>query len=72
MQYAKQLLPVHHSRFALANHPWDEPLIQITSNHKDSGISVLTPQIGECVSLSDSNHQFKTWWKDELVVVNNH
>lgn len=60
---AKRILPVHNSRFALANHPWDAPLNEITANHADSGISVLTPQIGEPVSLRDTPQTFTKWWK---------
>ena len=33
---AKRLLPVHSSKFALANHPWDEPLTTISKNCKES------------------------------------
>ncbi len=62
---AQRILPVHHSRFALANHSWDEPLNEITSNHSDSDISVLTPQMGQAVSLNGTIQQFSKWWKDE-------
>ena len=58
-----QILPVHHSKFALANHPWDEPLNKIVENHTDSTISVLTPQIGELVLLKGSTQTFGKWWK---------
>lgn len=60
----KKILPVHHSKFALANHPWDEPLNKITENHADSGISVLTPKIGEPIFLKDSTQIFVQWWKE--------
>jgi len=62
---ARRILPVHNSRFALANHPWDEPLNKITENHADSGISVLTPKIGEPVLLKDSIQHFEKWWQYE-------
>ncbi|WP_340112601.1 MBL fold metallo-hydrolase [Maribellus mangrovi] len=60
---AENILPVHNSKFALANHPWDEPLNKIMTNKADSEIAVLTPQIGEPVLLSDSTQTFKMWWK---------
>ncbi|MDX8339418.1 MBL fold metallo-hydrolase [Draconibacterium sp. IB214405] len=60
---SKKILPVHHSKFALANHPWDEPLNKITENHADSGISVLTPKIGEPIFLKDNTQTFRQWWK---------
>ena len=59
---AKRILPVHHSKFALSNHPWDEPLNKISENHLDGDISVLTPQIGEPVFLH-SSQTFGKWWK---------
>ncbi|PTN09282.1 L-ascorbate metabolism protein UlaG (beta-lactamase superfamily) [Mangrovibacterium marinum] len=62
---ARCILPVHNSKFALANHPWDEPLNKVIENHTDSGISVLTPMIGAPVLLNDSTQQFEKWWNDE-------
>ncbi len=59
----KRILPVHNSKFALANHPWDEPLNKITENHIDSGISVITPQIGEPFFLKDTTQEFSRWWE---------
>ena len=60
----KRILPVHHSRFALANHPWDEPLNKIVDNQSDSTVSVITPEIGQTVFLRDTTQVFKKWWKD--------
>lgn len=62
---SKRILPVHNSRFALANHPWDEPLNKMTENHVDSNISVITPKIGELIYLEDSTQHFSKWWKNE-------
>nr|WP_319400693.1 MBL fold metallo-hydrolase [uncultured Carboxylicivirga sp.] len=61
---AKRILPVHNSRFALANHPWDEPLDKIGDNQSDSTASVITPEIGQTVFLRDKNQVFKKWWKN--------
>ena len=60
---AKKILPVHNSKFALANHQWDEPLNKITENNANKEIPVLTPEIGEPVFLKDSTQNFKNWWK---------
>lgn len=60
---AGSILPVHNSKFALASHPWDEPLDKITENHVDTGIEVWTPKMGEPVLLKDSIHNFTDWWK---------
>lgn len=59
---AKQILPVHNSRFALANHPWDEPLNKVAENQLSSAIPVITPKMGEPVFLKDSTQTFEKWW----------
>jgi L-ascorbate metabolism protein UlaG (beta-lactamase superfamily) len=62
---AKKLLPVHSSKFTLANHAWDEPLIKISqlNNSAKDPIPLVTPMIGEAVRLDDNNQKFKNWWK---------
>lgn len=59
---ASRIFPVHSSKFALANHPWDEPLIQLTEFNKFYNIPLITPMIGEVVNLDDSNQKFEQWW----------
>lgn len=59
---AKALLPVHSSKFKLANHPWDEPLIQVTETAEKENQRILTPMIGEVVNLKDSAQVFSKWW----------
>ncbi|HET7819266.1 MAG TPA: MBL fold metallo-hydrolase [Bacteroidia bacterium] len=61
---AKQLLPVHNSKFAIANHSWDDPLSKITELNKKVNIRLITPKIGELVDLSDSTQKFSEWWKN--------
>jgi L-ascorbate metabolism protein UlaG (beta-lactamase superfamily) len=61
---AVKLLPVHSSKFALATHPWDEPLATIARNCQESGVSLLTPMIGEVVNLKDNNQKFSRWWEN--------
>jgi L-ascorbate metabolism protein UlaG (beta-lactamase superfamily) len=61
---ARRLLPVHSSKFALAIHPWDEPLITISKNSEMSGVSLITPMIGEAVYLKDNNRKFSRWWEN--------
>ena len=60
---ARRILPVHHSKFALSNHPWDEPLSRISENPESGDIPVLTPQIGEPVFLLGDRQHFSNWWK---------
>lgn len=59
---AKRLLPVHSSKFKLAYHPWNEPLNKITMLNGDHGISLVTPMIGEELSLNDVNRKYSRWW----------
>ncbi len=60
---AKIVLPIHNSKFALAHHTWNEPLNRITAAHDSSSFMLITPMIGEVVSLRDSTFSFKQWWK---------
>lgn len=59
---AKRLFPVHSSKFVMANHPWDEPLVKITELNQEYDIPLVTPIIGEIVNLNDTNQSFKQWW----------
>jgi L-ascorbate metabolism protein UlaG (beta-lactamase superfamily) len=61
---AKRLFPVHSSKFALAIHPWDEPLATLAKNSKKAGIQLITPIIGEVVYLKDNNQEFSHWWEN--------
>lgn len=48
---AKTYLTVHHSKYALAKHRWDEPL-RNAENMKDiDSLNVLVPEIGEKIEL---------------------
>lgn len=61
---AEHIIPVHAAKFALALHPWNEPLQKITSLGKEKELHILTPMIGEVVVLNGSDQQFSTWWED--------
>lgn len=61
---AQRVLPVHNSRFALSNHPWNEPFNLLKQNGKEyKHISAITPMIGEVVNLRDTSQTFIEWWK---------
>ncbi|MCS4300595.1 MBL fold metallo-hydrolase [Chryseobacterium sp. BIGb0232] len=61
---AKNLLPVHHSKFTLAKHPWNEPLNRIYALSQSKNYRLATPIIGEVVRLDDGAQTFKQWWKN--------
>ena len=58
---AKKLLPVHWSKFSLALHSWDDPILRVTAEGKRKQIPMLTPMIGEPVNLND-NSIYNEWW----------
>ncbi|MDP9961742.1 hypothetical protein [Chryseobacterium lathyri] len=60
----KNIIPVHSSKFALALHPWNEPLQKVTGLGKEKGLNILTPMIGEIVDMNGSSHQFMEWWEE--------
>ncbi|SEK93996.1 L-ascorbate metabolism protein UlaG, beta-lactamase superfamily [Parapedobacter koreensis] len=59
----KRLLPVHNSKFSLAMHAWDDPLIRISETSKKDHMPLLTPLIGQPVYLKDSTQVFTRWWE---------
>lgn len=61
---AKNIIPVHSSKFALALHAWNEPLEKVMSLGKEKNLNILTPMIGEPLDLNKSDNQFKIWWKE--------
>lgn len=60
---AKNIIPVHSGKFALALHPWNEPLQKITALGKENNLNILTPKIGEVLDLNRKN-EFQKWWED--------
>lgn len=51
---AKRVLTVHHSKYALAKHRWDEPLKNAEEMKNKDSLNVLIPEIGEVVALENS------------------
>jgi len=60
---AHYTVPVHSSKFPLANHPWDEPLIRISKAAQVQDMPLVTPKIGQVVSLHHYQ-KFAEWWKE--------
>ena len=60
---ARRILPVHSSKFGLANHAWDEPLKKLAENNEHARLNVVTPIIGEPIFLDDSTQTFSQWWE---------
>src|SRR5690606_10370642 len=51
---ADRLFAVHSSKFALGNHPWDEPLLRVSALAEQHGVDLITPMIGQKVDLTDT------------------
>ncbi|HEY5748072.1 MAG TPA: MBL fold metallo-hydrolase [Chryseolinea sp.] len=60
---AKKILPVHHSKFVLARHAWNEPLEKIATLTAAHPIPLATPLVGEIMNLNDPSKIFDRWWK---------
>lgn len=58
---AKRMLPVHWSKFTLAMHEWNEPVKRVLAKAKELKMPVLTPQIGQPVTLS-KEYSNEDWW----------
>lgn len=56
-------IPVHNSKFALANHPWQEPLESAYEHAQKEHLHIITPMIGEAVMLNDSTQTYSRWWE---------
>lgn len=50
---ARQVVTVHHSKYALAKHPWDEPLRNEKEMAAETGQSLVVPVIGQVVTLGE-------------------
>jgi L-ascorbate metabolism protein UlaG (beta-lactamase superfamily) len=61
--HAKRVLPVHNSKFALAQHEWDEPLRKLSALHHENDFTLITPRIGQVVYLRDTLQVFEFWWE---------
>lgn len=61
--HAEKLMPVHWSKFSLALHAWNEPILRVTAEAKKKQLPTITPLIGEKVSLADTSISYEAWWE---------
>lgn len=61
---ATRVLPIHWGKFALADHPWKEPIERLSKISKENNIPLVTPMIGEIVELKNENQIFSSWWEN--------
>jgi len=61
---AVKIIPVHFSKFALANHPWDESIIRYSTEAKNRKQTFIAPFIGEKINLNDSATYESKFWEE--------
>ena len=61
---ASMLMPVHWSRFSLALHAWDDPIIRVVEEAGRRGLPLLHPMIGELVTLDRMMPSSTMWWQN--------
>ncbi|HLO80137.1 MAG TPA: MBL fold metallo-hydrolase [Chitinophagaceae bacterium] len=59
---AEHAVIVHWAKFPLAQHAWNEPPSRATEEAERKAISLLTPMIGEALSLSEPSLNNTKWW----------
>lgn len=57
-----QMMPIHNGTFDLAFHSWYEPLNRITELAKQMGVDLLTPIMGQIVSVGKTP-ETSAWWE---------
>ncbi|MFG1498332.1 MBL fold metallo-hydrolase [Saccharospirillum sp. HFRX-1] len=61
---AQRLFPIHNSTFDLALHAWFDPLERLATLAEAQGETLVTPRIGEAMSLADvASLQTDAWWR---------
>lgn len=60
----QMLIPVHWGAFTLAYHAWTDPIERVTEAALKNEVSVLTPKIGETVSIAAQGVPSNPWWRN--------
>ena len=60
----KLLMPIHWGAFALAMHPWTDPIERVTKEAHRLKVPMTTPLIGESVILGEKAPE-KVWWREK-------
>jgi len=58
------LIPIHWGAFTLSTHSWIEPPEKVFANAEKLGQKIILPQIGQIISLKQTNYKIKKWWKE--------
>lgn len=60
---AKRMMPIHWAGFTLGLHDWDDPIRRVTQAADSLDIEMLTPKIGEAITIGDSTRVYEPWWQ---------
>jgi len=60
---ATKLLAVHWAKFALSNHAWDDPIKRVYQAATKNNMPLLTPMIGEKMTIDNNGQVFSKWWE---------
>lgn len=59
----KAMMPIHWGSFALAMHPWMDPINRVTAAADNRAVPIATPLIGEPIVLNSGELPGRKWWK---------
>ena len=59
---AKHFMPIHWGAFTLSTHSWTEPIEQALNKSKEMKQKIITPQIGEVLSINKLEKENISWW----------
>lgn len=59
---AKRMIPVHNSKFTIAEHAWDEPMKKMVELNRDNA-RIIMPAIGQKVDWRDDAKVYERWWE---------
>ena len=60
---AEIAMPVHWGAYVLSSHPWDDPAERFTNAAEKLGITVVTPKIGQTMTLENAEEYQERWWR---------
>lgn len=60
---ADKIMPIHWAGFQLGLHSWTDPIERVIKKAKELNLEVITPQIGQAISLKGSGNIYTEWWK---------
>lgn len=62
----KRMIPIHWGAFTLALHDWNDPVERVAKSAKENGVCILTPKIGETVTIGPEEKPVSIWWRQGL------